>query len=116
MNVASDLVRSVRAPAESGARWKLVPAPGGNRAGKEVMNKLQDIIAQHAFFRGMKPAHLATLTACAREAEYKPGDVLFREGEPANRFFLIQSGRIAVEGPKIGPGLPTPSHLRRARH
>ena len=52
----------------------------------------------------MKPAHLATLTACAREAEYKPGDVLFREGEPANRFFLIQSGRIAVEAHDLAGG------------
>ena len=40
---------------------------------------------------------LAVLAEGAKAAAFKAGDVLFREGEPANQFFLIQSGKIALE-------------------
>ena len=52
----------------------------------------------------MQPAHLAVLSAGAGEAEFKAGDVLFREGEPANRFYLIQSGKIALEAHDLAYG------------
>ena len=45
----------------------------------------------------MKPDHLAILAECAKEASFKAGEVLFREGEPADRFFLIESGCVALE-------------------
>jgi CRP/FNR family cyclic AMP-dependent transcriptional regulator len=61
------------------------------------MNALNDAIIQHAFFRGMKPHHLNVLTTGARTAAFEAGDLLFREGQPANQFFLITSGRIALE-------------------
>ncbi len=45
----------------------------------------------------MKPDHLLILSECAKEAKFGQGEVLFREGEPAERLFLIESGRVAVE-------------------
>jgi CRP/FNR family transcriptional regulator, cyclic AMP receptor protein len=78
------------------------------------MHDLNDRIILHPFFHGMQPAHLATLRECAREARFKPGDLLFREGEPAAEFFLIEEGSICLEahapaGPtlevqQLGPG------------
>jgi len=45
---------------------------------------------------------------------WSPGDEIFREGEPANRFYLIQHGKVALESSQresepvhienIGPG------------
>jgi CRP/FNR family transcriptional regulator, cyclic AMP receptor protein len=61
------------------------------------MKTLDEAITKHAFFRGMKPEQLAVLTTGARAADFKAGDVLFREGEPANQFLLIESGQIALE-------------------
>jgi CRP/FNR family transcriptional regulator, cyclic AMP receptor protein len=61
------------------------------------MKTLDEAITQHAFFRGMKPEHLAVLATGARAADFKAGEVLFREGQPANQFFLIESGKIALE-------------------
>lgn len=61
------------------------------------MNKLTDIITSHPLFHGMKPAHLQALLDGATFANLKTGDVLFKEGEPANQFFLIENGRIALE-------------------
>jgi len=45
----------------------------------------------------MTPEHLAILTECAMFAEFKKGEVIFREGDPANRFYLIRSGRVELE-------------------
>jgi CRP/FNR family cyclic AMP-dependent transcriptional regulator len=64
---------------------------------KVFMKTLNEAITDHAFFHGMKSEHLAVLLDGAKEAQFKPGDVLFREGEPANQFYLIESGKVAVE-------------------
>jgi CRP-like cAMP-binding protein len=61
------------------------------------MNTLKDAVTNHPFFHGMKPAHLAALAAGAKAVQFKAGDTLFREGEPANQFYLIEQGRIALE-------------------
>ena len=29
--------------------------------------------------------------------QYEPGEIIFREGDPANRFYLIEQGRVSVE-------------------
>jgi CRP-like cAMP-binding protein len=62
-----------------------------------MMKTLNDAVINHAFFHGMKPEHLAVLTKGVKTATYKAGDVLFREGEPAKEFYLIQSGKVALE-------------------
>jgi CRP-like cAMP-binding protein len=45
----------------------------------------------------MTPEHTTILTDGAREEQFKAGEMLFREGEPANQFYLIESGRVALE-------------------
>jgi CRP-like cAMP-binding protein len=70
----------------------------------KTLNALNEAITNHAFFHGMKPEHLALLTMGAKAAEFKVGDVLFREGEPANQFYLIESGKIALEAHEPADG------------
>ena len=68
------------------------------------MNTLQTTIVEHPFFQTMRPAHLALLSENAHEAEFKADEVLFHEGEPANRFFLIQTGQVELEWRSCGGG------------
>jgi CRP/FNR family cyclic AMP-dependent transcriptional regulator len=68
------------------------------------MKALNEDITHHVFFHGMKPEHLAVLTKGAKATEFKVGDVLFREGEPANQFYLIESGKIALEAHEPADG------------
>lgn len=68
------------------------------------MKTPRETITEHAFFRGMEPAHLDLLVECASDLELDTDHVLFREGEPANQFYLIQSGRIALEAHVPGDG------------
>jgi CRP/FNR family transcriptional regulator, cyclic AMP receptor protein len=57
---------------------------------------LAEQIAAHPFLRGMKAEHLKVLAECALPAEFKEGELIFREGDPANRFYLVQEGRVAL--------------------
>ena len=61
------------------------------------MNDLQQRITSHPFCRNLKPEHLAIVTESAREVKFKAGETLFREGEPASQFYLIENGRVTLE-------------------
>lgn len=54
-------------------------------------------VALHPFLAGMNRTQLALLTDCAMVVRFAPGQVIFREGERANRFYLIESGRVVLE-------------------
>jgi CRP/FNR family transcriptional regulator, cyclic AMP receptor protein len=54
-------------------------------------------VALHPFPAGMNHTQLTLLTDCAMVAHFKPGQVILREGERANRFYLIESGKVVLE-------------------
>jgi CRP/FNR family transcriptional regulator, cyclic AMP receptor protein len=54
-------------------------------------------VALHPFLAGMDRAQLALLTDCAMGTHFKTGQTILREGEFANRFYLIESGAVALE-------------------
>jgi CRP/FNR family cyclic AMP-dependent transcriptional regulator len=54
-------------------------------------------VALHPFLAGMSRTHLALLTDCAIPVHFKKGQTILREGEMANRFYLIESGRVILE-------------------
>lgn len=51
----------------------------------------------HPFLKGFKTEHLELLAANALPAHFQTGEVIFREGEMANRFYLITEGAIVLE-------------------
>lgn len=61
------------------------------------MNGLDAGIAEHPFLCSMSERDQAVLLECASRKTFAPGEILFREGEPADRFYLIESGKIALE-------------------
>ncbi|MBI3415813.1 MAG: cyclic nucleotide-binding domain-containing protein [Verrucomicrobia bacterium] len=61
-------------------------------------------LSTHPFSRGMTPAHLNILTENAKTATWNTNDVIFREGQPANQFYIINSGRVALEAHEPGDG------------
>jgi CRP/FNR family transcriptional regulator, cyclic AMP receptor protein len=62
-------------------------------------------VGLHPFLVGMNPRQLALLTDCAMAVQFKKGQVIFREGEPANRFYLIETGKVILESSR-GTGDP----------
>ena len=63
-------------------------------------------IALHPFLAGMNRTQLALLTDCAIATHFKKGEAILREGEFANRFYLIETGKIVLEaGTSCGEAL-----------
>lgn len=60
-------------------------------------SNLQAKVASQPFCRGMSPHHLRTLVDCAMQVHFEPGQMIFREGDIANRFYLIERGEVALE-------------------
>jgi CRP-like cAMP-binding protein len=54
-------------------------------------------LALHPLMRNLNHTQLALLADCALTAHFKAGEVIFREGEPADRFYLIQNGKVVLE-------------------
>ena len=54
-------------------------------------------VALHPFLAGMNPGQLALLTDCAIPVHFREGQTILREGEHANRFYLIESGKVTLE-------------------
>ena len=61
------------------------------------METLQNLLAEHPFAQGLEERHLALLTGCASNVRFDTGQVIFREGEEANQFYLVREGNLAVE-------------------
>jgi len=63
---------------------------------------LVEEIAAHPFLRGMSEQHLQLLADCAIRTQFDAGQTIFREGETANRFYLIEQGEIVLESAGSG--------------
>lgn len=61
------------------------------------MQTLEPVVARLPLFAGMKDAHLAMLAGCAASVRYEAGDFIGRAGEPADRFWVILEGEVALE-------------------
>jgi CRP/FNR family cyclic AMP-dependent transcriptional regulator len=61
------------------------------------METVERLLAEHEFFRGIDRRYLPLLVGCAANARFEAGTFLFREGDPADRFYLVRRGRAAVE-------------------
>lgn len=57
-------------------------------------------VALHPFLAGMNRKHLSLLTDCAIGTQFKKGQLILREGEQANRFYLIENGSAILESGK----------------
>jgi putative iron-dependent peroxidase len=60
-------------------------------------------------FRGLDPAHLQRVAELAAEVRAADGDVLVRQGEPGDEFFVVVEGNVIVERDgrrvaRLGPG------------
>jgi CRP/FNR family cyclic AMP-dependent transcriptional regulator len=64
--------------------------------------RLHAEIAAHPFAKGLSREHLMVLADCAMETHFAPGELIFREGDIANRFFLLLEGEVALENRATG--------------
>jgi len=69
------------------------------------MRTIEQYLPDYSFFAGLDADALALIAGCATNVSFAPGEFLLREGEPANQFFIIRRGRVAIQvhNPASGP-------------
>ena len=59
-------------------------------------------VAAHPFLLALSEHHVRLLADCAIRVAFESGQIIFREGETANRFYLIERGGIVLESTTTG--------------
>jgi CRP-like cAMP-binding protein len=68
-----------------------------------TVKTVYDIIAGQSFFRGLSAKHCRALAENAKQTWFEADELIFRDGDLANRFYLVVDGRIALESSNSGP-------------
>lgn len=61
------------------------------------MRELETVLAEHPLFKDMSPKYLEVVVGCASNARFEHEEIIFREGEAANSFYLIREGKVSIE-------------------
>lgn len=69
------------------------------------MEDLTNILAEHPFFKGLSDEYIKLIVGCASNVKYEAGKTILREGEEANNFYLLRTGKVSIEikTPNKGP-------------
>jgi CRP/FNR family transcriptional regulator, cyclic AMP receptor protein len=78
--------------------------PGGNKPASPISRLREerqlaarvDLLEQAPLFSVLHPTDIRTLATRFHPVLYRRGEMIFREGEPAERLFLIQDGRVKL--------------------
>ncbi|MCW8934228.1 MAG: cyclic nucleotide-binding domain-containing protein [Gammaproteobacteria bacterium] len=71
-----------------------------------TQDEIANYLRSHSAFSNLDPAHIEILVQHAQERSYAVGDMLFRQMDLAEHFFILMEGSIKVQVPAImGPAL-----------
>jgi CRP-like cAMP-binding protein len=71
------------------------------------MEGLEHIVRDHPFFAGLDEGFCNLVCGCARNVQFEAGHYIFHEGEPADQFYLLRHGRVALQIASPGRGAMT---------
>lgn len=60
------------------------------------MTTFSESMKAHPFLRGLDAEELAILEGLSMAVEFTPGEMIFRAGDPVNRFYLLMEGSVAL--------------------
>ena len=61
------------------------------------MTTLETVLAGHPFFRGLDSGYTQFIAGCGANVHFNPGEVIFRQGEPADHFYVLRQGKVSLE-------------------
>ena len=67
-----------------------------------MIEGMESIVREHRFFADLGEPTIKLLAGCARNVVFKAGEYLFRTDDPADEFYLIRQGRVAID--VVAPG------------
>lgn len=70
------------------------------------IQSIEDYLSTHTFFEQLDGSFIEYLAGSATELSIREGEVLFRQGEHADKFYLLRKGQVSVQVPALmGPAL-----------
>ncbi|NQT32469.1 MAG: cyclic nucleotide-binding domain-containing protein, partial [Candidatus Omnitrophica bacterium] len=63
------------------------------------MKTLEPILKKHPFFKDLEQEYLDFIVGCASNVVFKEGEIIMKENDPADKFFLIREGMAAIDIP-----------------
>jgi CRP-like cAMP-binding protein len=60
------------------------------------MQTIDELVAESPVFEGLTHEQLELIAGCAQNTGFKAGERLFREGDPADTFYLVRKGRVSL--------------------
>lgn len=61
------------------------------------MKTIKDLLEEHPFFNGLTHAQLELLAGCGKNVSFKEGQLIAKQGEAADHFFVVRTGRVALD-------------------
>jgi CRP/FNR family cyclic AMP-dependent transcriptional regulator len=58
---------------------------------------IEELLVETRLFSDLAPHHLETIAGCAVTAHFDTDEYIFREGGPADTFYVIRGGAVALE-------------------
>jgi CRP/FNR family transcriptional regulator, cyclic AMP receptor protein len=62
-----------------------------------MIHTLEPILREQPFFCGLEDRHIELITGCAKNVHFEAGQVIFREGDRAEHFYLVREGLVSVQ-------------------
>jgi CRP/FNR family cyclic AMP-dependent transcriptional regulator len=69
------------------------------------MKTIADLLEEHPFFGDLQPEALELIAGCGLNVHFADDERMLSEGEPADNFFVLRTGKVAIEvnSPQSGP-------------
>jgi CRP/FNR family transcriptional regulator, cyclic AMP receptor protein len=61
------------------------------------METIEPLLAEHPVFKDMDPQYLKLMLSCASNVRFNQGDLISRDGDQADSFYLIRAGAVALD-------------------
>jgi CRP-like cAMP-binding protein len=67
-----------------------------------MRKEIHEAVHAHPFLKDFQPQHIDLLAELAQEARFTSDQIIFRQGDASSFFYLIISGKVALEVTAIG--------------
>jgi CRP/FNR family transcriptional regulator, cyclic AMP receptor protein len=61
------------------------------------MQSIEALLRDVQLFEGLAPEQLETIAGCGRNVQFAEGQLLFKDRDPAETFFVLRHGSVALE-------------------
>lgn len=68
------------------------------------MKTIKDLLKEHHFFKDLDTKDMRTIAGCGQNIIFKKGEMICREDEPADMFYIIRTGKVTIDIHAPGQG------------